>query len=359
MKRKLSIEDVKAAVMGGDILGGGGGGILEAGERAATLAMQVGTPQLWSVDEFDGQDLSATVAMVGAPAAPHPLVQPRHLMRTLELLQRELPAHQHLVALHTNENGAETTVNGWLHSALCGLPVIDLACNGRAHPTSQMGSLGLHTEDDYLSIQGYAGGAPERYIEGVARGRLDSTSAVVRRASIDAGGMVAVARNPVPIDYAVRHGAPGAISFAIALGHAWLDGGVEGAVRHLGGRMLASGTVARYSCEQREGLDVGLVQLDDAHKTTLHFVNEYMVMEQQGRPVARFPDLVMTFGEDGGPLVSARVREGQRVQVAHVPGSRLLLSRTMFMPELYRPVEKAIGQAFAPQPLAQAVPANA
>ena len=40
-------------------------------------------------------------------------------------------------------------------------------------------------------------------------------------------------------------------------------------------------------------------------------------------------------------------------------GSRLLLSRTMFMPELYRPVEKAIGQAFAPQPLAQAVPAHA
>src|SRR5262245_49199246 len=144
MKRKLTIDDVKAAVLGGAILGGGGGGILEAGERAASLALEMGTPELWSVDEFRPEDLSVTVALVGAPRAPEPLVQPRHLMRSLELLQRELPPGQRLVAMHSNENGAETTVNGWIHSALCGLPVIDLACNGRAHPSSVMGALGLH-----------------------------------------------------------------------------------------------------------------------------------------------------------------------------------------------------------------------
>ncbi|HYP83637.1 DUF917 family protein [Variovorax sp.] len=355
MKRKLTIDDVKAAVMGGAILGGGGGGIIEAGERAASLALQLGTPELWSVDEFDARDLSVTVALVGAPAAPNPLVQPRHLMRTLELLQRELPAGSRLAAMHTNENGAETTVNGWVHAALCGLPLIDLACNGRAHPSSVMGALGLHKESDYLSIQGYAGGAPERYIEGVASGRLEATSAVVRRASIDAGGLVAVARNPVTVGYAQQHGAPGAISFAIALGKAYLDGGMDGAARHLNGRFIAQGTVRRYRCEQREGLDVGIVELDDDGATTLHFVNEYMVLEQQGRAAAAFPDLVMTFGEDGHPLVSARVAEGQRIRVLHAPGSNLLLSRTMFMPELYQPLEAAIGQAFAPRAGADAV----
>ena len=74
MKRTLTIDDVKAAVLGGAILGGGGGGILEAGERAATLAMQVGTPQLWSVDEFDGQDRRAG----GAEATPAPSVPVWH-----------------------------------------------------------------------------------------------------------------------------------------------------------------------------------------------------------------------------------------------------------------------------------------
>lgn len=353
MKRKLTIEDVQAAVLGGAILGGGGGGILEAGERAAKLALQVGTPELWTVDEFSPEDVSVTVALVGAPAAPNPLVQPRHLMRSLELLRRELPEGQRMVAMHSNENGAETTVNGWIHSALCGLPVIDLACNGRAHPTSVMGALGLHTEDDYVSIQGYAGGAPERYIEGTARGKLEATSAVVRRASIDAGGMVAVARNPVTVEYAMRHGAVGAISFAIALGKAYLKDGVRAVAAQLGGRVVTTGTVRKYSCEQREGLDVGRVELDDDGKTTLHFVNEYMVMEQHGQATATFPDLVMTFAEDGSPLVSARVKQGQRVQVLHAPASSLLLSRTMFMPELYQPLERAIGQSFAPQPQPQ------
>lgn len=72
MKRDLTVDDIQAAVLGGAILGGGGGGFVDAGLQEAQLALQVGTPQLWSVDEFDPQDMTATVALVGAPAAPHP-----------------------------------------------------------------------------------------------------------------------------------------------------------------------------------------------------------------------------------------------------------------------------------------------
>ncbi|MDP9603896.1 DUF917 family protein [Variovorax sp. NFACC27] len=348
MKRNLTSDDVRAAIWGGAILGGGGGGLIESGERAAKLALQVGTPQLWSIDEFDDSALTATMALVGAPAAPDPHVQPAHLLRTLELLRRELPAGQKLVGLHANENGAETTVNGWFHAAMSGLPVIDLACNGRAHPSSVMGALGLHTEPDYLSVQAYAGGEPHRYVEGVVSGRLEQTSAVVRRASVEAGGLVAVARNPVSVGYARRHGAPGAISHAIALGQTYLDGGVDAVARSLEGRIVAEGEVRTYRCEQQEGLDVGIVELDDAARTTLRFINEYMLLEQEGKRIARFPDLVMTFSDDGRPVVSAHVRQGARLRVLVAPRARLLLSRTMFMPELYRPLEKSLGEAFAP-----------
>lgn len=349
MKRDLTVDDIQAAVLGGAILGGGGGGFVDAGLQEAQLALQVGTPQLWSVDEFDPQDMTATVALVGAPAATHPFLQPRHHLRTLELLQQNLPQGQRLAAINTNENGAQTTVNGWFHSAISGLPVIDLACNGRAHPSSLMGSLGLHLEPDYRSVQAYAGGAPDRFIEGVASGRMAATSNIVRRASVDAGGLVAVARNPVTVDYARQYGAPGAISFAMALGHAFLQHGLQGAVTHLGGQIIADGTVRDYRCEQREGLDIGLVQLDDAAGTVLHFVNEYMVTEQNGAQVNRFPDLIMTFDQDERPLVSAKVRKGMRVQVLHAPASSLLLSRTMYMPDLYAPLEQAIDRQFAPQ----------
>jgi uncharacterized protein len=348
MKRKLTATDLNAAVIGGAILGGGGGGFIEAGERAAQLALQVGTPELWSIDEFDGSALTGTVALVGAPAASDPHVQPSFLLRTLELLRRELRGRE-LVALQSNENGAETTVNGWFQSALTGIPVLDLACNGRAHPTSIMGALGLHTEPEYLSIQAYAGGAPQRYVEGTAMGKLEVTSAIVRRASVEAGGLVAVARNPVTLDYAVRNGAPGAISHAIEIGQMYLEGGVGAVTEGMDARVVATGAVARYVCEQQEGLDVGYVELDDKAKTTLRFVNEYMLLEQNGNRIASFPDLVMTFDDSGRPIVSARVRLGMGIQVFVAPRAKLLLSRTMSMPELYRPLEAFLRQKFAPE----------
>ncbi len=351
MKRKLTPDDLHAAIRGGAILGGGGGGIIEAGERAARLALEVGTPELWSVDEFDDDAATATMALVGAPAAPHPYVLPAHLLRSLELLRRELPPGRDLVALHSNENGAETTVNGWFHAAVSGLPVIDLACNGRAHPSSVMGALGLHTEPDSRSLQAWAGGAPQDSGEGVASGRIEKTSARVRRASVEAGGLVAVARNPVSVGYARRHGAPGAISHAIEVGRAHLDGGLPAVAKLLEGRIVAEGTVRSYDCRQQEGLDVGQLQLDDAAGTTLRFINEYMLLSQRGERLASFPQLIMSFDADGLPVVSARVRAGMRIAVLLAPAARLLLSRTMHMPELYRPLEASLGEAFAPEPV--------
>ncbi|OWQ86907.1 hypothetical protein CDN99_19570 [Roseateles aquatilis] len=346
MKRKLTEDDVLAAVWGGAILGGGGGGFAEDGERMAQLALQLGTPELWTVDEFNQDDLTATVAYVGAPGAPDFEVLPAHFVRALELLRGLLPTGLKLMGLHTNENGAETTVNGWVQSAQLGLPVLDLACNGRAHPSSLMGALGLHRQDDYVSLQAFAGGAPSRYVEGTVRGRLDGASSVIRHASVAAGGAVAVARNPVTIGFASRNGAPGAISHAIKLGRAYLDGGLDAVSSLLKGSIVAEGVVTEYRCEQVAGLDVGVVGLDDSQKTSLPLINEYMLLERNGRRVAAFPDLITTFSEDGKPVPSARVRLGDRIRVLHAPASSLLLSRTMFMPELYAPLEASLGEPF-------------
>ncbi|TDN60036.1 DUF917 family protein [Scandinavium goeteborgense] len=348
MKRKLTTDDIQAAIWGGAILGGGGGGLLAAGEKAAQLALSVGDVNLWSADEFAADDLTATVALVGAPAAPNPCLKPAHLMRSIELLRNALPSGQNLVALNTNENGAEATVNGWFNAAMCGLPLIDLACNGRAHPTGTMGSLGLHADANFRSYQAWAGGAAERYVEGVSQGGLEQVAGIVRRASVEAGGMVAVARNPVPVSYACQHGAPGAISQAIRVGRAWLDHGVDGVLSLLQGREVARGTVSRYQCEQQGGLDVGFITLDDGMETTLRFINEYMLIEQNNQLGARFPDLLMTFDGQGKPVVSAHVREGMALQVVRIPADQLLLSRTMFMPELYRPLEALLNCEFAP-----------
>ena len=86
--------------------------------------------------------------------------------------------------------------------------------------------------------------------------------------------------------------------------------------------------------------------LDDP---TLLFVNEYMVAEHDGERAGAFPDLIMTFDENGVPLPSARVQPGQTISVLVAPASSLILASTMFMADLYEPLEKALGVQFAPR----------
>jgi DUF917 family protein len=273
-------------------------------------------------------------------------------LRSLELLRADPGGGSRLAAVNSNENGAETTINGWLHSAMTGLPVLDLACNGRAHPTTLMGSMGLHLEPDYVSVHGFSGGARGRHIEGLVRGSLLSASGLVRHASAGAGGFVAVSRNPVSVGYARANGAPGAISAAIEVGARYLEGGLEAVCTHMSASVLTEGVVTHFECRQEGGLDVGIVVLGDAAGTTLHFVNEYMLVEQRGTAVVSFPDLIMTF-TGGRPLVSADVAVGTDVCVMVAPRSSLLLSPTMHMPDLYVPLRSLLGRPVSPQPLSR------
>src|SRR5690606_36923271 len=154
---------------------------------------------------------------------------------------------------------------------------------------------GLHAVPGYVSQQAFAGGAGERYVEAVVRGRMDDVAAIVRRASEGAGGFVSVCRNPVQLGYARGNGAPGAISHAIRVGRALLDGGVDRVAVCLPASIDCEGVVTRYECDRRDGLDVGVLVLDDASATTLRFVNEYVFLERAGAVMHTFPDLVCTF----------------------------------------------------------------
>ncbi|MGC4110304.1 MAG: DUF917 family protein [Nocardioides sp.] len=342
MKSLLSLDDVEAAVLGGLVLGGGGGGLMEPGLARARTAAAAGPARLWTVDELPDNALTATVALVGAPSAANPLVTVAHLERSLALLLDQLAGS--LAAINTNENGAETTLNGWVQSLALGLPLLDFACNGRAHPTGLMGALGLHRWAEYRSRQAFAGGPPDRHVEGTIEGSLRGAAAVVNRAAAEAGGIIAVARNPVTIGFAARQGAPGAISHAIAVGRAHLDGGLARLERDFGLAMHGEGRVVELCCEQVEGVDVGHAVIDDANATRVDFVNEYLVLQGGGDPV-HFPNLIMLFDPTGVPLPSASLTTGQAVQIGVVPAERLLLAHTMRMTELYDPLRALLQRA--------------
>lgn len=345
--RELTTQDVLHAVLGGALLGGGGGGRPSEGKTIGNLAIQVGNPRLASIDEFDDDDLLVTVAMVGAPAAKERHVKPVHYVRALELLQTRL--NQPIAAIITNENGPGTTVNGWLQAAMLSVPVVDAPCNGRAHPTGVMGSVGLHRQADYTSAQAAVGGAADTYLEMVIESSLTAASAVVRDMSVRAGGLVAVARNPITARYAREHCAIGGISQAIELGEqmskAQALGGaaiIQAALAYIGGEVVYEGKVTEVSLETKGGFDVGRVLVDT---TEITFWNEYMTLEHNGQRLATFPDLIMTVDrQTGAPIITAEIAVGQDVAVVKVPKEHLKLGAGMRDPQLFRAIEDAVGK---------------
>jgi DUF917 family protein len=331
MSRALTREDGLAAVYGGAILGGGGGGHLADGLARvdAVFGGAYDAPVLASVDDLADDALVACVALVGAPSDPRIHITDEHVISCVRRLSDAIGGG--LAAVMTNENGPATTVNGWLQAAAVGLPVLDAPANGRAHPTGLMGSLQLHQEPDYVSHQAFAGGKGSEELSGVLSGPLDGVSQAVRTLSIQAGGMVGVCRNPVPVSRAREKGAVGAISRAIEVGRAYLSGSsgeerIANVVENLGARVIATGAVEQVELRKDGGFDVGRVVVSGQSRVELSFWNEYMTAVMDGGRLATFPDLLMTLdSETGGPIVSAAIQQGQEVTVIAVPKARLLL----------------------------------
>ena len=346
---RITLTDVEAAVLGGAVLGGGGGGSLENGRALGRLALERGAVELVDLADIPEDSTLVTCSYVGSPAAEHICVRPEAYIRALHMLQEGCGVRAE--GLITNECGGTAAVNGWLQAATLVLPVVDAPCNGRAHPTGVMGSMGLHALPGYVSHQAAAGGdaAAGRYVELLVSGGLEAASALVRQGALQAGGMVAAARNPVTAGYVSTHGAPGAIRQCIALGQVMLATQPQGgeaicraAAQYLGGEIAAVETVHNVNLRSTGGFDVGVVQ---AGAYTLDFWNEYMTLECAGERLATFPDLIMTLDAVYGmPVTTAQVQVGQQLALLVVPRERLLLGAGMFYDELYLPAEQALGK---------------
>lgn len=341
---RIDEEWVEAAVLGGAILGGGGGGSLEEGRRLGRLALELGVPTILNLDQLPEDSLILTVSAVGAPSADqHPI--PSYYVKSARIMMDHLRGE--IRGLMTNEIGGLSVVNGLVQSAVLDIPLVDAACNGRAHPTGAMGAMGLSLDEGFISHQAAIGGSRENYIEIYAEGTLSLVSRVVRKAAEGAGGAIAVARNPVPARYVKDNAAVGALSQAARLGRAYLEGRTskeraEKVTEALNGTVIAHGRVDSVELVSQGGFDRGEVRVDDFELT---FWNEYMTLEREGERLATFPDLIMTIeAESGRPITTAEIRRGQEVMVVMVPRENLNLGAGMKDPKLFREVEEVIGR---------------
>jgi DUF917 family protein len=343
MPKIITPEDVDALSTGGAILGGGGGGWSGVGRSEGYLALNLGKVELWKPEEANPDWKVVTVAALGAPTEPGK-TKPMHFLRAAQLLRESGVTFDGVIAA---ENGGHNSFGGWIVAASLGLPVIDTPCDGRAHPTAMMGSMGLH-RDNYKSVKA---GVTEG-CELICWGNLQTTSDIVRAQANTMKALIALVRDPVPVSYSKIHGAPGAISKAIDLGYAHLrakekgpDEAVKASMDFLEGEIISTGKVTRKISEARGGFDVGALTINSgSHEWELSYVNEYMTLEKDGVRLATFPDLITTFNDFGEPMTSASIKKTDRVYLVKVPKEKILIGHGNRYPENYTQVEAALGK---------------
>lgn len=350
MGRILTEKDVEAAVKGGSVYAAGGGGWADHGRMLGYAAVSIGKPELVSIEELAEDDWIATAAAIGAPASTTPWeMRGVDYVKAVQLLQDALG--EKLSGLMVGQNGKSSTLNGWLPSAILGTKVVDAVGDVRAHPTGDMGSIGLASSPEQM-IQTAVGGnrAENRYIELVTRGATAKVSPILRTASDMSGGFIASCRNPVRASYVRKHAALGGISLALKLGEAIIaaegKGGnavIDTIVRTTGGTLLAEGRITRKAVTYTsEAFDVGTVTLSGG--AVLHVMNEYMAVDDgHGNRQATFPDVISTLSPQGEPLSVGELAEGMQVFVLHVAKSIIPLSSSVLDPAVYPHVEKTMG----------------
>ncbi|MEM0015125.1 MAG: DUF917 family protein [Zestosphaera sp.] len=354
MRVKVDDKTAEAAVLGGSFFGGGGGGDLKTGLLSARLAVELGDLYIVDVDEVPSGSYVVTASLVGAPAAKERYLKPSHMVRSAELLRDY--GGVCVGGFISSENGGASTANGWIPAAALEIPVIDAPADGRAHPTGVMGSMGLHKVREYTSVQAAVGGNKESgtYVEVVARGSLAKVDKLIREASVQAGGMVAVTRNPVSPEYLKENAAVGALSKAVEVGRIMRRhyGDAESiaaeVIKYLGGgRVVDKGVIDNVSLETRGGYDIGRVVVKGGLKSyEITFWNEYMTLEDaSGVRLATFPDLIVTLDlKTSLPLPSAEVKTGDEVLIVTVPKEFVPLGAGVKDPEILKQVEAVVGK---------------
>lgn len=353
MGRVLTEKDVEPAVKGGSVYAAGGGGWADHGRMLGYAAVSIGKPELVDIEELNPRDWVATAAAIGAPASTTDWeMRGVDYVKAVKLLEKALG--EKLSGLMIGQNGKSSTLNAWLPSALLGTKVVDAVGDIRAHPTGDMGSIGMAGSSRKM-IQTAVGGnrAENRYIELVVTGATAKISPILRTAADMSGGFITSCRNPLRAKYVRRNAALGGISLALVLGEAIIaaekQGGsavIDAIVKTTGGSILAKGAVTKKDLVYtKEAFDIGRFVLGEGDKAvTIHTMNEYMAVDDAGgNRLATFPDVIATLDAAGNPLSAGQLREGMFVFVLHVPKKIIPLASSVLDPAVYPSVEKAMG----------------
>jgi DUF917 family protein len=350
MTTLLTPVDLEPAIVGGMLLsaGGSGKGRVEKDRLFGEAAFSLGPVQLTSLDDIDAEAGLLVATAVGAPGGGKHLANPDYSVRAARQLLEAAGAQAGGVI-----PGHVPGIYAWLVAAALGIPLLDAACNGRGHPTVKMGSLGLSSRPDVRLFQSGVGDNVSLTVNGNAV----VTSALMRAAAVQNGGLIMACRGPLKASLIRSAGAMGAISYQLGLGRAVIGAGpsgqakAEAALQFTRGRLLVSGRVVANTVAYREGFDVGTVTVrgdSGGSEITLGVCNEFMMADAGGKRIATFPDLMAAMDPRSGEVLAiSELPEGAPVILFAVSKRDLPMGSGIYDPAIYPDVEQAIGAPLA------------
>ena len=346
---KIDSINGKYAVAGGAFLGGGGGGSYEEGLITLDEALKIGEILVKEIEDFEYDEIILTASAVGSPASKEGYMSVEQVIDNFEFFKKTFD--KNVAGIITNENGGHSTTNGWILSAATGIPLVDAPCNGRAHPTGVMGSMGLENIENYIAVQTAAGGKNKKSISTYITGNMDSTSKMIRQAAVEAGGLVTVLRNPVEVSYVKENAAPHSLKQAIDIGKIFVESkDTEKIISELeamiGLEVVVKGEVAEYELVTEGGFDHGYIKVKGKSKSEFkaYFWNEFMAVDNNSERIVTFPDLIGCINvENGKILTSATIKKGDNIYIYKVSKEKLILGAGMKNKNQFKLIESILG----------------
>jgi DUF917 family protein len=307
-------------------MGSGGGGDPDIGLIMAVRAVEEHGPvTVVGLDELPGDALIMPCGLIGAPTVAIERVwngdEGRMLCEVVEQLRGE-----RVSALMPYEIAGSNGLLPVTWAARLGLPIVDADGMGRAFPEMQQQAMHLAgvSASPIVLTDGRGNTVILRATDNAWAERL------ARGGAASLGGVCAGALYCMSADQARAAAISGSVSRAIKLGEAMRTRGADGRLPviadALGGVVLIEGKVLDVERRTDGGFVRGSATVEGTGSNTgrelrLELQNEFLIAMEDGTVRAAVPDIISVLASDAGdPIVTERLRYGQRVTVIASPG---------------------------------------
>jgi uncharacterized protein len=325
--KRITIQDVEDAAVGGAVLGTGGGGDPYVGKLMAQRAIEeYGEPEMISLEDVPDDAMIMLSACIGAPTVlVEKIFRGDEAVIVFEALEKLLK--KKMFAVMSAEVGG---VNGVLPIAVAArlkIPVVDADCMGRAFPEVQLVIPTLYGVSATPMIIADEKG------NSVVMSTISNawTESISRAIASKMGGMAMMALYTMDGRTAKKATLPDMLSFVMRIGKTLRNARHQKGdilttlLKVTSGTQLFRGKIVDLERRTERGHVFGIVKIQGSDEfrgqmMQLDFQNENLIARVDDRVVATVPDLITVLDQDTCYAITTEgLKYGIRVSVVGIP----------------------------------------